>query len=120
MRWRWPTFSAPTSRSRRWVSMRRWRTHRGGATTSMRCRPSSTEPADRAPQHQHCERRDMRMTALIERTAGELTGLLARGEVTAEQLTALYLGAIRTRDGRVKAFLSVDEPAALAQARAVD
>jgi aspartyl-tRNA(Asn)/glutamyl-tRNA(Gln) amidotransferase subunit A len=60
------------------------------------------------------------MTALIERTASELSSLLARGEVTAEELTSQYLDAIRARDGRVKAFLSVDAPAALAQARAVD
>jgi aspartyl-tRNA(Asn)/glutamyl-tRNA(Gln) amidotransferase subunit A len=60
------------------------------------------------------------MTALTERTAGELSASLARGEVTAEELTSQYLHAIRARDGRVKAFLSVDEPAALEQAQAVD
>jgi aspartyl-tRNA(Asn)/glutamyl-tRNA(Gln) amidotransferase subunit A len=60
------------------------------------------------------------MTALIDRTAGELSGLLTRGEVTAEALTGQFLDAIRTRDGRVKAFLSVDEQAALAQAHAID
>lgn len=60
------------------------------------------------------------MTALHERAAGELAALLTRGELTAEELTGQFLGAIRDRDERIKAFLSVDEPAALAQARAID
>jgi aspartyl-tRNA(Asn)/glutamyl-tRNA(Gln) amidotransferase subunit A len=60
------------------------------------------------------------MTPLTERTAGELSGLLAQGEVTAEALAAAFLEAIRARDERVRAFLSVDGEAALAQARAVD
>jgi aspartyl-tRNA(Asn)/glutamyl-tRNA(Gln) amidotransferase subunit A len=60
------------------------------------------------------------MTALYERTAGELSALLARGEISAEHMTQQTLQAIGVRDDRVKAFLSVDGPAALAQARAVD
>jgi aspartyl-tRNA(Asn)/glutamyl-tRNA(Gln) amidotransferase subunit A len=60
------------------------------------------------------------MTALIERTAGELSGMLARGELSAEQLTSHFLDAIRAREDRIKAFLSVDADAALEQARAVD
>jgi aspartyl-tRNA(Asn)/glutamyl-tRNA(Gln) amidotransferase subunit A len=60
------------------------------------------------------------MTPLIERSAGELAALLTRGEVTAEALTQDFLIAIRSRDGRVRAFLSVDEEAALTQARAID
>ena len=57
------------------------------------------------------------MTALIERTAGELSALLARGEVTAESVTTAYLDAIRSREPRVRAFLAIDEPAALNQAK---
>jgi aspartyl-tRNA(Asn)/glutamyl-tRNA(Gln) amidotransferase subunit A len=60
------------------------------------------------------------MTALIERTATELISSLTRGELTAEALTAAFLQSIRERDPQVKAFLYVDENAALDQARAVD
>jgi aspartyl-tRNA(Asn)/glutamyl-tRNA(Gln) amidotransferase subunit A len=60
------------------------------------------------------------MTALCERTAGELSAMLARGELSAEELTQQFLQGIDDRDGRIKAFLSVDAEGALAQARAVD
>jgi aspartyl-tRNA(Asn)/glutamyl-tRNA(Gln) amidotransferase subunit A len=60
------------------------------------------------------------MTPLIERSAAELTGLLARGELTAEVLAGQYLHAIQVRDGRIKAFLSVDPDAVLGAARAID
>jgi aspartyl-tRNA(Asn)/glutamyl-tRNA(Gln) amidotransferase subunit A len=60
------------------------------------------------------------MTAVNERTASELSGLLARGDMSAEQLASIYLQAIQARDGRVRAFLSVDGEGTLAQARAVD
>src|SRR5207245_2592360 len=50
----------------------------------------------------------------------ELLPLLARGEVSAEALTASYLDAIRRRDPKVRAFLHVDEASALEQARRVD
>jgi aspartyl-tRNA(Asn)/glutamyl-tRNA(Gln) amidotransferase subunit A len=58
--------------------------------------------------------------SLIERTAGELLDLLSRGETSSESLTGAFLEAIRQRDALVKAFLHVDETAALDQARAVD
>jgi len=58
--------------------------------------------------------------ALIESTATELLALLNRGEITSEHLTGQFLQAIRERDGRIKAFLHVDEAYALEQARAVD
>ena len=58
--------------------------------------------------------------SLIERTATELLALQARGEATAEAITAAFLAAIRGRDPRVKAFQHVDEDAARQQARAVD
>jgi aspartyl-tRNA(Asn)/glutamyl-tRNA(Gln) amidotransferase subunit A len=57
---------------------------------------------------------------MIERTAVELLAALDRGDVTAEILTGGFLEAIRKRDPRVRAFLHVDEAAALEQARSVD
>src|SRR5882757_8785398 len=57
---------------------------------------------------------------MIERTASELQGALSRREITSEALTGQYLQAIRQRDPRVKAYLHVDEDAALASARAID
>ncbi|MBV9122594.1 MAG: Asp-tRNA(Asn)/Glu-tRNA(Gln) amidotransferase subunit GatA, partial [Planctomycetes bacterium] len=57
---------------------------------------------------------------LIERTAAELAGLLARGELTSEALTNSFLQTIRARDARVRAFLSVDEAGALEQAKGID
>ncbi len=59
------------------------------------------------------------MTAPTDRTAAELLAAQAAGE-SAEAITRACLDAIKTRDGRVKAFLHVDEAAALEQARAVD
>jgi aspartyl-tRNA(Asn)/glutamyl-tRNA(Gln) amidotransferase subunit A len=58
--------------------------------------------------------------SLIERTATELLALQAKGEATAEAITDAFLGAIRARDAKVKAFQHVDEGAAREQARAVD
>ncbi len=55
-----------------------------------------------------------------ERTACELLDALAHGETTSEELTGEFLRAIRTRDSQIRAFLHVDEAAALDQARAVD
>jgi len=57
---------------------------------------------------------------MIERTATELSQHLARGETTSEAVTGEFLKAIRQRDEKVRAFLHVDESAALNQARAVD
>src|SRR5260370_27888716 len=57
---------------------------------------------------------------MIERTATELSQLLARGETTSEAVTSEFLKAIKQRDEKVRAFLHVDESAALNQARAVD
>jgi aspartyl-tRNA(Asn)/glutamyl-tRNA(Gln) amidotransferase subunit A len=57
---------------------------------------------------------------MIERTATDLLNLLARGETSSEELTGAFLAAIRQRDGQVRAFLHVDEAAALEQARAID
>ena len=57
---------------------------------------------------------------MLERTAVELRSLLDRGEITSEELTGQFLQAIRERDLKIQAFLHVDEPRALEQARAVD
>jgi aspartyl-tRNA(Asn)/glutamyl-tRNA(Gln) amidotransferase subunit A len=54
-----------------------------------------------------------------DRTATELLAAQAQGE-SAESITRAFLDAIRRRDPKVKAFLHVDEAAALEQARAVD
>jgi aspartyl-tRNA(Asn)/glutamyl-tRNA(Gln) amidotransferase subunit A len=58
--------------------------------------------------------------SVIERTAGQLLDLLRRGDTSAEALTGEFLQVIRRRDPQVRAFLRVDEAAALDQARAVD
>src|SRR5262249_14865127 len=57
---------------------------------------------------------------MIERTATDLLRSLESGETTAEAVTDAFLEAIRDRDGRVKAYLHVDEASPLEQARAVD
>jgi aspartyl-tRNA(Asn)/glutamyl-tRNA(Gln) amidotransferase subunit A len=57
---------------------------------------------------------------MIERTAAELLADLRRDALTSEALTSAYLGAIRERDPKVRAFLHVDQETALRQARAVD
>src|SRR5713101_1950259 len=58
--------------------------------------------------------------SLIERTAVELLHLLSRGDISSESLTGEFLQAIRQRDPQLKAFLHINETAALDQARAVD
>jgi aspartyl-tRNA(Asn)/glutamyl-tRNA(Gln) amidotransferase subunit A len=57
---------------------------------------------------------------LIQHTAHELLQLMNKGDFNAAQVTTAFLQAIRDRDHRVQAFLSVDESDALAQAVAVD
>jgi aspartyl-tRNA(Asn)/glutamyl-tRNA(Gln) amidotransferase subunit A len=57
---------------------------------------------------------------MIELTAGQLLNLLANGEASAEAVTRSFLQSIRERDGRIGAFLYVDEGGALEQARGVD
>jgi aspartyl-tRNA(Asn)/glutamyl-tRNA(Gln) amidotransferase subunit A len=57
---------------------------------------------------------------MIEHTATELSQLLAQGETTAEAVTSEFLKSIKQRDEKVRAFLHMDDSAALNQARAVD
>src|SRR5690348_12753317 len=60
------------------------------------------------------------MMTNLERSAVELIGLLSRGDISSESITGGFLQAIRERDPKVRAFLHIDEAAALEQARAVD
>ncbi|MFL5242991.1 MAG: Asp-tRNA(Asn)/Glu-tRNA(Gln) amidotransferase subunit GatA [Gemmataceae bacterium] len=57
---------------------------------------------------------------MINRTVCQLLSALSKGETTSEAITQDYLGSIRDRDTRVKAFLYVNEEDALQQARVVD
>lgn len=57
---------------------------------------------------------------MLDHTVTELSDLLTRREISAEALTSEFLQAIRQRDPHVRAFLHVDEDAALEQARGVD
>jgi aspartyl-tRNA(Asn)/glutamyl-tRNA(Gln) amidotransferase subunit A len=57
---------------------------------------------------------------MIERSAGQLIAGISRGEISSEAVTQAYLDSIRQNDPKIKAFLHVDESAALEQARAVD
>ena len=57
---------------------------------------------------------------MTQRTATELSRLLSRRETTSEAVTANFLKAIKERDAKIRAFLHVDESAALDQARVVD
>jgi len=57
---------------------------------------------------------------LTERTAVELLEALSRGDTSSEALAGEFLRVIRQREPQVKAFLHVNEPAVLEQARAVD
>jgi aspartyl-tRNA(Asn)/glutamyl-tRNA(Gln) amidotransferase subunit A len=57
---------------------------------------------------------------LIELTATELVEKLNRREVRAVDVTVSFLKAIRERDKNLRAFLHVDESAAMKQAEAID
>lgn len=59
------------------------------------------------------------MPAPTDRTATDLLAAQRQGE-SAESVTRAYLDAIKDRDGTIRAFLHIDESAALDQARAVD
>jgi aspartyl-tRNA(Asn)/glutamyl-tRNA(Gln) amidotransferase subunit A len=58
--------------------------------------------------------------SLTHHGAAALLDLLARGEVTAEALTADFLAPVRQQDGALGAFLHVDEAGAREAARAID
>jgi aspartyl-tRNA(Asn)/glutamyl-tRNA(Gln) amidotransferase subunit A len=55
-----------------------------------------------------------------QQTAGELLGLLASGDITAEALTGEFLAVIVRLEPSVRAFLHVDKTGALEQACGVD
>ena len=54
------------------------------------------------------------------KTATELAALLAEKKISARELMQAQLDGIRAVDGKIRAFLSVDEADALAQADAAD
>src|SRR3972149_2683327 len=58
--------------------------------------------------------------ALIDLTATELLARLKSGEITSVKLTRAYLDRIGQCDGKVKAFLRIDAPAAMARAEEID
>lgn len=57
---------------------------------------------------------------MTEHSCAELVRLQAQGELTAEAIARRYLDAVHERDGKVKAFLRIDDDDVLAQAKAVD
>src|SRR6185295_17846560 len=57
---------------------------------------------------------------MIDQTCADLLQLQASGEITAEAIARGYLDAVAKRDGKVRAFLQVDENDILAQAKRVD
>jgi aspartyl-tRNA(Asn)/glutamyl-tRNA(Gln) amidotransferase subunit A len=60
------------------------------------------------------------LMSTLQRTACELVDSLHRGELSSVELTQACLDRIRAVDGRVGAFLRVDEQRALDQARTID
>jgi aspartyl-tRNA(Asn)/glutamyl-tRNA(Gln) amidotransferase subunit A len=52
--------------------------------------------------------------------AREIAAKVAAGKLSALEVTQAALEAIKARDGEIHAFLTVDEPGAVEQARAVD
>ncbi|GIG00630.1 Asp-tRNA(Asn)/Glu-tRNA(Gln) amidotransferase subunit GatA [Catellatospora citrea] len=60
------------------------------------------------------------MSDLIKLTAAELGAKIAAGDVSAEEVTRAHLDRIAEVDGRVHAFLHVDDTGAVEAARAVD
>jgi len=57
---------------------------------------------------------------LVSRTAAELAGMIASGEVSAHEVAQVHLDRIASTDQAVHAFLHVDAAGALAAADAVD
>src|SRR6266446_3051971 len=102
-------------------SMRRWPTHRAARATFIACLRYLTENFRRACG---CAlgivTRPVSLMSDLERGATEWLDLLSKEEISSEALTGGFLKAIRERDPKVRAFLHVDEAAALEQARAVD
>ena len=62
----------------------------------------------------------MTVPDLTRRSAAELAGVIANGEVSAVEVAQAHLARIEAVDGAVHAFLHVDTEGALAAARAVD
>jgi aspartyl-tRNA(Asn)/glutamyl-tRNA(Gln) amidotransferase subunit A len=60
------------------------------------------------------------MTDLTTLTIGEVHALLKKGEISSVELTNAYLNRIAALDGQIKAYLTVTDTQALAQAREAD
>ena len=58
--------------------------------------------------------------SFIKNSASEMAAALSKGEVSAVELTNQHLSRISQVDGKVKAFLHIDNDGALAQAKSVD
>jgi aspartyl-tRNA(Asn)/glutamyl-tRNA(Gln) amidotransferase subunit A len=91
--------------------------HRTGGVISTECRRYSNR--DRRVALVDCSNPSSRMS-VIESPAVDLLRLLSQGQLSSEELTGEFLRAIRERDRQIRAFLSVDETAALQQAIAID
>jgi aspartyl-tRNA(Asn)/glutamyl-tRNA(Gln) amidotransferase subunit A len=59
-------------------------------------------------------------TSLLDRTISDVAALVAKGEVSAEEVTRLALARIDAQNAALGAFLTVQADQALADARAVD
>ncbi len=57
---------------------------------------------------------------MLDHTATELLQRQVGGDLTAESITQSFLSHLREHDGRLRAFLHVDEAEALQQAKAID
>jgi aspartyl-tRNA(Asn)/glutamyl-tRNA(Gln) amidotransferase subunit A len=62
----------------------------------------------------------LKQLAMTDRSCADLLSLQASGDLTAEAIARGCLGAVKERDGRVQAFLHVDEADILSQAKRVD
>src|SRR4051794_38619336 len=57
---------------------------------------------------------------MIDQSCADLLMLQARGELSAETIARGYLDAVEKRDGKVRAFLHVDEADIFSQTRRID
>ncbi|MBI4396212.1 MAG: Asp-tRNA(Asn)/Glu-tRNA(Gln) amidotransferase subunit GatA [Elusimicrobia bacterium] len=60
------------------------------------------------------------MTDIHRLTALQIAGLVRSGKRSAQDVARAFLSRVRSLDGDIRAFVTVTEPAALAQAKAVD
>ncbi|MGL4421248.1 MAG: Asp-tRNA(Asn)/Glu-tRNA(Gln) amidotransferase subunit GatA [Gemmataceae bacterium] len=58
--------------------------------------------------------------SIVERTATELIALQQSGQASAAEITQAFLTALHQREPAIQAFMTVDDAAALASAKAID